>query len=665
MRSPGTSASTLAVVPPGRNHPCPCGSGRKFKRCCSGAAPQMSSAASGKPFAGPGAIVKEVGTGNRLNIGPLTEAGGLKELAARARELQSGPPAGLFAKRGAAGADHVTSSPRRMIGAERYRQQGVRLFQAGKFDAAITALRQAIKLGPEDAGSHHALGLAFSRRGRLDEAAASLRIAIILKDDFPAAHFDLANALDGLSRSQEAMTACRRAVELAPQLAEGHRLLGELLDAVGESEEAAESFRRAASASSDDTAGRLDLVRALVLRGDFQEAETQLRHAIALDPGSDELHRTLGQLLATQGRFDEAIEACDRALGLNPLQVPAHLTAVRIRKCTEADRPRLTRMVSTLRDCCSLSDAHRQFLHFAIGKLLDDLGEYRHAMRHFDIANSLRGRNARLDRAAFAGHISRLLDRFTSDFFAANAVFGLEDETPLLIVGMPRSGTTLVEQIVSSHPAIAAGGELFYWFNRARLRGIAEATVLTPASGRRLAAEYLSLLHQIGPSAARVTDKQTFNFQQLGLIHLLLPKARIVHCRRHPIDTCLSMYFTHFKGKIEFVSNKADLAFAYQQYARMMEHWRRVLPSDCFLEVDYEELVADREVVTRRLIASCGLDWHDACLQPEHNERRVNTASVWQARQPVYSTSIERWRKYEPWIGDLCQLSLGRAASDI
>jgi hypothetical protein len=163
-------------------------------------------------------------------------------------------------------------------------------------------------------------------------------------------------------------------------------------------------------------------------------------------------------------------------------------------------------------------------------------------------------------------------------------------------------------------------------------------------------------LRRIGPSAARVTDKQTFNFQQLGLIHLLLPKAQIIHCQRHPVDTCLSMYFTYFKGRMPFVSDKADLAFAYRQYAKIMDHWRIVLPSERFLEIDYEELVSNREVVTRRLIAFCGLDWHDACLQPERNERTVTTASLWQARQPIFTSSVERWRRYEPWLGELRQV---------
>jgi hypothetical protein len=262
----------------------------------------------------------------------------------------------------------------------------------------------------------------------------------------------------------------------------------------------------------------------------------------------------------------------------------------------------------------------------------------------------------KFNRSAFARHCDQLAERFTSAFFAANRELGRDDETPLLIVGMLRSGSTLVEQILSSHPAIAAGGELPFWPRRPSSPGIANATFLTPEAAHDLSRDYLGLLRRIGPQAARVTDKAPFNFHRLGLIHLLLPRARIIHCRRHPVDTCLSMYFLQFSERIDFISDKGDLAFAYRQYARLMEHWRAVLPPDRFIDVDYENLVADREAVTRRLIAFTGLDWHDACLEPERNRRVVTTMSLWQARQPVYTTSIARWRRYEPWLGELRQL---------
>jgi Sulfotransferase family len=277
-------------------------------------------------------------------------------------------------------------------------------------------------------------------------------------------------------------------------------------------------------------------------------------------------------------------------------------------------------------------------------------------MRYFDMANRIRGRNTHFDRGAVAADIDRLARRFTAAFLAANTEFGREDETPLFIVGLPRSGTTLVEQIISRHPQVAAGGELPFWIKRATTWGIAEATYLTPEAAQRLSGEYLELLRRIGPKAARITDKQPFNLLCLGVIRLLLPWARIIQCRRHPVDTCLSMYFTHFRQVNPFATNKGDLADAYQIYARLMDHWRSVLPPDRFIEINYENLIADRETVTRRLIEFAGLDWHDSCLQPERNTRAVATASLWQARQPVYGTSVGRWRNYEPWLDQLSRL---------
>jgi tetratricopeptide (TPR) repeat protein len=651
MRSARTTAGGKADRF-GRNDPCPCGSGRKFKHCCGMPAPQPTDFAT--RLADGTAAAKRAG--NSLGIGPLTETAKLSEAADRFQQARSGLPAALLTGTDVAdGENELPLARRRRIDAERHRQVGLRLSETGKFAAAITALRRATDLEPRDAGLHHALGRALVRAGDFSSAVDSLRLAITLKDDCAAACLDLAVALAATGQHREALASCRRAVGLAPQLAEGHRLLSELFEAAGEFNEAAECSRCAAACSPDAATGKADLVRSCVLQGDLDEAEIRLREAIALYPKSAELHKTLGDVLAKRGRFDEAIEACDRALDADPLYSPAHLTAVRVRKCTEADRPRLMRMLSSLREA-GVDDASRLFLHFAIGKLLDDLGEYREAMRHFDMANSIRRRNARFDRTGLAETVELLIRRYTTPFFIASRDFGLVDETPLLIVGMPRSGTTLIEQIVSSHPAVAPGEELFFWSNRATTRGVAEATAFGADAGRDLAAEYISLLRRIGPSAARVTDKQTFNFQQLGLIHLLLPMARIIHCRRHPIDTCLSMYFTYFKGRMPFVGDKADLAFAYRQYAKIMDHWRTVLPSDRFLEVDYERLVADREAVTRRMIAFCGLDWHDACLQPERNARAVTTASLWQARQPVFISSVERWRRYEPWLGELRNL---------
>jgi tetratricopeptide (TPR) repeat protein len=621
----------------GRNDLCPCGSGREFKECCGAARPAVASVSpprNARP--------------DRANFGPLSEAGRLREAAEEFRQWRHGVPAALPN----AGDAAATPVPRQTGAAERFRRQGVDLLRAGKLPAAITALRQAARLDPADAGAHRALGLALLRSGRLAEATASLELAIVLEEEVAIAHYHLAVALDRQGLNDKAIAAYRRAVELMPEMADGHRRLAGLLEAEGDVEEAAICYRRAAAADPDTTMGRLNEINAVLVDGEPRQAEALLRQAIALDPTSDRLHKVLGDVLALNGHFDEAIAAFDRALDLNPREVSAYHAAVQAKRCTEADRPRLDRMRATLASA-GIGDSHRVFLHFAIAKLLDDLAEYRQAMWHFDQANAIKRRTARFDGSELAEHVDRLVARYTPDFFAANEALGVGDQTPLLIVGMPRSGTTLVEQILSSHPVVAAGGELRFWIKRGMSSGIAEASYLTAEAGHGLAREYLALLRRIGPQAARVTDKAPFNHIRLGLIHLLLPQARIIHCRRHPVDTCLSMYFTFFKERMDFVWAKADLAFAYRQYARAMEHWRAVLPRESFAEVDYEELIADREAVTRRLIAFSGLDWHDACLS---HERTVRTASMWQARQPVYATSVARWRRYEPWLGELREL---------
>jgi tetratricopeptide (TPR) repeat protein len=476
-----------------------------------------------------------------------------------------------------------------------------------------------------------------------------------LKPDFAIGHRDLGHALDRQGLEREAMEAYQRAVILAPKLADAHGRLGAFYWEKGQIGDAIASFDHAAAAAPDTTAGRLSRARTLFLQGDPREAEIWLRKTVALDRTSGEAHTALAALLASLGRFDEAIEQYEAALRLEPSSFGHWHGIARARRFTEADRSSIERLHAVLARK-GLPDEERMVLHFVLGKAHGDLREYGPAMGHFDAGNSIRERSLRSDRAKFAASLDRQIERFTSELFEQLAEFGTADETPLLIVGMPRSGTTLVEQIVSSHPAIAAGQELSFWASRGGGLECVDGPGFTLDAARSLAAAYLATLRKIGPSATRVTDKLPFNYLRLGLIRVLLPNARIIHCRRHPVDTCLSIYSTLFRPRMDFISSKADLVFSYRQYARLMDHWRTVLPPDRFLEVEYERLIADRETETRRLIAFAGLDWDEACLKPERNERVVMTASAWQARQPVYSTSVGRWRNYEPWLSELREL---------
>jgi hypothetical protein len=227
---------------------------------------------------------------------------------------------------------------------------------------------------------------------------------------------------------------------------------------------------------------------------------------------------------------------------------------------------------------------------------------------------------------------------------------------PVLIIGMPRSGTTLVEQIISMHPDVAGGGELNFWNERGTSWQSAGAAGLHAPFFAKAALDYLRTLHDLAPKAARVTDKMPFNFLWAGLIHVTLPHATIIHCRRAPVDTALSIHQTHFHPGMPFPTGGVELVEYFRTYQRLINHWQNVLPADRFIQVDYEELTHEPEPVIRRMIAACRLDWDDACLRPESNLRTVKTPSKWQARQPIHASSVARWRRYERFLGPLAEL---------
>ena len=622
----------------GRNDPCPCGSGRKYKACCGRAGANPTASPLRAPVEG-------------LRPGHISAAGAIAGGFSPLQQLIRLRPARFDEARAEAPPD--ARSGRAQAG--RLLQQGRSLLRGGKYDGAIRALREAQLLNPDDAAIPHELGLCHLRSGRLPDAINALQRALALAPGAGETHYQLGLAHELAGNSQQAAGAYRRAIELRPNHAEAHARLGEFLLANGNSAEAAGYFARAAAIAGNTTDGRLSEARRLTALGRADEAEAVLRRAMALDPGNGLLPRALGDVLIQAGRFAEAGEFLDRAIAIDPAQTNVFHSIALAKKFGAAERPLLARMLARL-EAPGLAGRYRMVLHFATGKALDDLEEYAAAMAQFAAANRIRAQIARpFDRAALVRRIDAVIARFTPDFFAGHADVGVADERPLLIVGMPRSGTTLTEQIISSHPRVTGGDELSFWTDRAPALLEGGRDAMTGAAAE-LAEGYRAVLRGIDAEAGRVTDKLPFNFLWLGLIHLVFPRARIVHCRRNPIDTCLSIWSRHFTQPWDFASNRGDLVFFYRQYQRLMAHWRAVLPPERLFEVDYEELTAEPGPVTRRMIAFCGLDWDDACLRPQDNRRMVRTASIWQARQPVYRSSVERWRNYAPWIGELAAL---------
>jgi tetratricopeptide (TPR) repeat protein len=559
------------------------------------------------------------------------------------------PSAGL----GAPGAARI--SPAQAHEAHRC-AEGVRLVAQGRAAHGVDLLKRSIELNPGAASSHHDLGIALMAAGRSEQAVDAFAAALRLDSRLATAHDYLGYIFDSQGLVDKAMASYQAAIALKPDLVDVQLRLGAFYLARGSRVEAAAAFRAAATATAGTVTARIAEARAMDAAGAFDEALVAMQAIVEAHPDNAAASAFLAILLGQAGLSAEAAACFERTAEMSPDNGAAWSGVALHRKFTPDDGPLIARMEAALARP-DLATRHRQSLHFALGKAHDDRGNYEAAMRNFEAGNRLRARLGRLNRDLLVRRIDRLIESTPPGYRDCQPDPGVQDATPILIVGMLRSGSTLTEQILSSHPEIAAGGELEFWGVRYTQCEDVWSLVSSPDGTRRLADEYLATLRAFGPDAKRVTDKMLSNFVLLGLIHRVFPNATFIHCRRHPIDTALSIFTTNFETNVDFAAERSDLVFFFRQYQRLMAHWRDVLPPDRLIEVDYEALVDDPEPHARRLISACGLEWDDACLAPHRNARPIRTASVWQARQPIYRTSVERWRRYEPWLGELRELA--------
>ncbi len=542
-------------------------------------------------------------------------------------------------------------------------ESAARAFKDRRNGDAFTALSRASQLMPDDAEVLSQLGRACVLTGRHRQAVDVLNRSLALRPVSGETRHRMGLALRALGSDPTAIAAFQDAVQQSPELFEAHRDLGDILMVRGRREEAAAAYERAAGLQPETTAGRLQKVAAAMALDRLGDAEQALRLIVEKEPKHGRALQLLGLVLQLTGKLDEAEPFFARAIEADPTNAAAYHGLAECGRRSEADRPWLDRISAQL----ASSDYDRRFgaeeanrrrmtLHFSAGKILDDVGDYAAAMKHFESANAIRKRFSPFQREQTERRADALVTRYTAEFIASCRSIGTDDRTPILIVGLPRSGTTLLEQIVSSHPDVHACSELDYWSLNAPKWFEQSADALAKAAPG-LQAGYLARLRRDAPATPRATDKLPFNYIWAGLIHVLFPNAIFLHCRRNPIDTCLSIYTTDFTVAWHFASSPADLAAYYRSYKRITDHWRTVLPSNRWLDVDYEKVVSDPAKAAREVIDFCGLSWNDACLRPEQNPRAVPTASHWQARQPVYRTSVERWRRYEPWLGELRELA--------
>jgi tetratricopeptide (TPR) repeat protein len=529
---------------------------------------------------------------------------------------------------------------------------GSALKAMGKRTEAAEAYHRAIALQPDYALAHSNLAAVQIEQGEFSAGLASAERAISLAPDFVEAHVNRADALFRQRRFEEAETSLRRAIELMPQRAASTSFLGAVLAEVGRFEEAIACHKGAIALQPDDAQLHYALGRTLLQAREPEASEASFRRALSLDRDLAEAWHWLGNKLLVKGRLDEGLSCYRRAIAIDPDLAEAHEALSYSGQSAEDAQ---VKRLATL-----LADADRPVLDriaagFAAGGFLDTAGRYDEAFSHFAAANALQRRllaqvGKRFDPEALARAVDGVIAQATPELFSAAAGGGNPSELPVFIVGMPRSGTSLVEQIAASHSQVFGGGE------RRDISHIADAALARnrdrPTAAwdmdiaRRLGDVHIADLQRLASGAVRLTDKMPDNILHLGVIAVLFPGARIIFCRREMRDTCLSCFFQRFGEGNAFSYELADCARRYREIERLAEHWRRVLPLR-MLTLDYEALVADHEGESRRLIAFLGLDWEPACLDFHRSNRQVFSASRWQVRQPVFGRSVGRWRHYE------------------
>lgn len=526
--------------------------------------------------------------------------------------------------------------------------------QTGRAGAALGLLRQAAAAAPGDAMIRHHYGLLLMRLGNPREAATESEAAVALRPNFADALSNLGLAYGALGEPDKALAALRRALALAPDDAEICNNLGEVYLRLDEPETALTFFDKSVASRPRAIAAHLGRSEALAATGRQTEALASVDQALAADPRYATAHFARGTLLRQLGRFDEAEVCFTQAVALASDVARYHRALAESRRFVDGD-PRLAALEKL--DPSSLAPGQQVEREFALFKAYDDLGRPDEAFAHLARGNGLYRQQIPYNEAGVFAIFRALQDGFTAAQMQRWSGTGAATDRPLFIVGMPRSGTTLIEQILASHPDVFAAGELtaFQKLTAEILPGYPEsASDITAERLRSLGERYLAHVTRIADRGARrVTDKLPANFRHLGLIHLALPNARIIHVRRDPRDTCFSCYSKLFRSGLNFAYDLGELGRYYRAYRALMAHWRQVLPPNTLIEVQYEKLVAEFEPEARRIVEFCGLEWDAHCLKFHETKRAVRTLSEAQVRVPLFASSIGRWRAYEPWLGPL------------
>lgn len=541
-----------------------------------------------------------------------------------------------------------------------YSNLGVSLFESGEIDEAKSCYEKSLEINSRNAETYINLGNLLEYQNEVDECIKCYSTAVQLQPENADTHNNFGRILCENGSYAEAVEYLRKAYELDPANDDIQLNLANGLFYTDEIEEAYKLCKEALEKNPESPKTMINMAIILFEMGNSKDAEELFDKAINKVPENAKAYYSKGVLLQDSGRKQEAILCFRKAIEISPKHTEAFESLARCVKFKKGDRE-IEEAESLLIEE-NLLRPKKMALHFALGKIYEDIGEYAKSFEHYKAGNEIRkdlkDRHFTIDR--LKSTIDAQLKVIDRQYFADYTGFANESDVPVFIVGMPRSGTSLTEQIIASHPDAFGAGELTdIGKNISRLRKqnqIMDFPQLVDAANdefiRKLSTEYIAMLKSLGGQARRVVDKMPHNFEFLWLIAKMFPKSRIIHCKRNPIDNCLSCYFTDFTKAHGYKNDLKTLGLYYREYERLMEHLQKVIPLP-ILEVQYEDVVANQEEMSRKIIDFCKLEWDDRCLEFHKTKRSVRTASVNQVRKKIYNTSVERWRRYEKHLGPL------------
>ncbi len=565
---------------------------------------------------------------------------------------------------------------------------GILHYDRREYAEAIECYRKALSQSKAYPEAHNNLGNALRALDRREEAIDHYQNAVLVREKYPEAYNNMASVLREMGQIAEAEHAYRKAISQRGDYVEAYINLALLLDGNDRSDEALRLLGEALRINPRHAGALLHVARLQLRNMNYEKAVQAARLALKSDPNSVDAHIIMGQVLTETDRLEQALEAFEAALRIKPgliearslygiclkalgrldeareqfrqaLELAPSATGVYanisdLQKYTP-DHPHLREMQRLLSEASDPASERIMPLYFALGKAYDDIGEYEMAFDHFQKGAAIKRSKLNYDEAQTLGFLDSIREVFNTSFLRNSPFSGISTDVPVFIVGMPRSGSTLVEQVLSNHPSVFGAGEIKDFTRelntlRGRFPGLPRFPhmVQKMSAGQygMLAEGYLRKLTAFAPNAARITDKLLTNYYFVGLLHMVYPKAKFVHTVRNPVDTCLSAYTKLFKDDMPHSYDLGELGRYYKTYALLMDHWQTVLPAGTMKTIVYEDVVSDLPGMARDLIQFLGLPWDDACLSFHESQRSVKTASVVQVRTPVYATSVGRWKRY-------------------